>query len=106
MFLHLGLPSLRRLLLHIVQFGFDMGKSMQKSIGDAFFYLVIVWKLSIVLTDFDSVLRSPLAIIYFHGGVVGFYLGLAIYCREGLMGHEEGAAWLLMDFGHFLRVQF
>jgi len=60
------------------------GKKHAEIIGDAFFYLVIIWKLSVVLTDFDSVLRSPLAIVYFHGGVVGFYLGLLFIAGKSL----------------------
>lgn len=63
---------------------FRYGKKHAEIIGDAFFYLVIVWKLSVVLTDFDSVLRSPLAIVYFHGGVVGFYLGLLFIAGKSL----------------------
>ncbi|BAQ10223.1 hypothetical protein OXB_1752 [Bacillus sp. OxB-1] len=47
-------------------------------IADSFFWLVIVWKLSVVLTDFKSVVSAPLSILYFHGGVVGFFLGLAV----------------------------
>ncbi|MEK3935428.1 hypothetical protein MKY41_08900 [Sporosarcina sp. FSL W7-1349] len=46
-------------------------------VADSFFWLVIVWKLSVVLTDFKSVMSAPLSILYFHGGVVGFFLGLA-----------------------------
>lgn len=60
------------------------GKKHAEIIGDAFFYLVIIWKLSVVLTDFESVLRSPLAIVYFHGGVVGFYLGLLFIAGKSL----------------------
>jgi len=63
---------------------FRYGKKQAEIIGDAFFYLVIVWKLSIVLTDFDSVLRSPLAIVYFNGGSVGFYLGLLFIAGKTL----------------------
>ena len=69
---------------------FRYGKKHAEIIGDAFFYLVIVWKLSIVLTDFDSVLRSPLAIVYFHGGVVGFYLGLLFIAGKILWDMKKG----------------
>ena len=63
---------------------------MRKSLGDTFFYLVIVWKLSILFTDFDSVLRSPLAIFYFHGGVFGFYLGLLFIAGKILWEMKKG----------------
>jgi len=69
---------------------FRYGKKHAETIGDAFFYLVIVWKLSIILTDFGSVLRSPLAIVYFHGGVVGFYLGLLFIAGKTLWGLKKG----------------
>ncbi len=69
---------------------FRYGKKHAEIIGDAFFYLVIVWKLSIVLTDYESVLRSPLAIIYFHGGVVGFYLGLLVIAGKILWDMKKG----------------
>ena len=29
-----------------------------------------------ILTNFNTVIKSPLSIIYFDGGIVGFYLGL------------------------------
>jgi hypothetical protein len=69
---------------------FRYGKKHAEIIGDAFFYLVIVWKLSIVLTDFSSILRSPLAIVYFHGGVVGFYLGFLFIAGKALRDMEKG----------------
>lgn len=69
---------------------FRYGKKHAEIIGDAFFYLVIVWKLSLVLTDYESVLRSPLAIIYFNGGVVGFYLGLLFIAGKILWNMKKG----------------
>jgi len=51
---------------------------------------VIVWKLSLFITDFDSILRSPLAIFYFHGGIVGFYLGLIFISGKILWGLKKG----------------
>ncbi|MCZ2259023.1 hypothetical protein [Sporosarcina sp. G11-34] len=52
------------------------GKQIADLFGDAIFYLLIVWKLSVILTDFSTVIKSPLSIIYFDGGLVGFYFGL------------------------------
>ena len=52
------------------------GKKIAGLLVDAIFYFVLVWKLSVILTDFVSVIKSPLSIIYFNGGLVGFYLGL------------------------------
>ncbi len=69
---------------------FRYGKKNAELIGDMFFYLVIVWKLSVVLTDFDSVLRSPLAIFYFHGGLFGYYLGLLFIAGKILWEVKKG----------------
>jgi len=52
------------------------GKNIAEILVDATFYFIIVWKFSVILTDFGSVIKSPLSIIYFHGGAVGFYLGI------------------------------
>ena len=69
---------------------FRFGKKHAELIGDAFFYLVVVWKLSIIITDFGSILRSPLAVIYFHGGAVGFYLGLLFIGGKVLWDLKKG----------------
>lgn len=52
------------------------GKHLADVLADAIFYFIIIWKLSVIVTDFSSVINSPLSLIYFHGGLVGFYLGL------------------------------
>ncbi len=66
------------------------GKKYAEALSDAFFYLIIVWKLSVVITDFSSVIRSPLSLIYFNGGVVGFYLGLAFIAGKVLLDSKKG----------------
>lgn len=66
------------------------GKKHAETLSDVFFYLIIVWKLSVVLTDFSSVIRSPLSLIYFDGGVVGFYLGLAFIAGKVLLNRKKG----------------
>ncbi|WP_172369915.1 hypothetical protein [Sporosarcina jiandibaonis] len=52
------------------------GKRISSVLADSIFYFVLVWKLSVILTDFENVIKSPLSIIYFNGGEVGLYLGL------------------------------
>ena len=69
---------------------FRYGKAHAEFIGDAFFYLVVIWKLSLIITDFDSILRSPLAIVYFHGWNVGFYLGLLFILGKILWSLKKG----------------
>lgn len=51
-------------------------KSSADLYGDAIFYFIIVWKLSVVITDFKVVVKSPLTILYFNGGTVGLFLGI------------------------------
>ncbi|MEG0258990.1 MAG: hypothetical protein RR595_03040 [Lysinibacillus sp.] len=44
--------------------------------GDTIFTFVIVWKFSVIITDFSTVMKQPLALLYFNGGTMGFYLGI------------------------------
>lgn len=66
------------------------GKQHAEVMADTFFIVVIVWKLSVLLTDFGSVLRSPLAVIYFDGGAVGFYLGLLVAAGKIVVDRRKG----------------
>jgi hypothetical protein len=52
------------------------GKRIAGVLADSMFYFLFVWKLSVILTDFENVIKSPLSIIYFNGGSIGLYLGL------------------------------
>ncbi|MCZ2257258.1 hypothetical protein [Sporosarcina sp. G11-34] len=52
------------------------GKRISGVLSDSIFYFIIVWKFSVILTDFQNVIKAPLSIIYFNGGRIGFYLGL------------------------------
>ena len=55
---------------------FRFGKEISGVLVDSIFYFVLVWKLSVIVTDFGNVIKSPLSIIYFNGGTIGFYLAL------------------------------
>lgn len=44
--------------------------------GDAIFTFILVWKFSLIVTDFRGVMEQPLALIYFNGGTIGVYLGV------------------------------
>ncbi|MBE1555037.1 hypothetical protein [Sporosarcina limicola] len=66
------------------------GKKHAEILSDAFFYLVIVWKLSVILIDFSTVIRSPLTVLYFHGGILGFYFGLVFIIGKILWGVKKG----------------
>ncbi|WP_285395367.1 hypothetical protein [Lysinibacillus sp. fls2-241-R2A-57] len=44
--------------------------------GDAVFTFILVWKFSIIVTDFKTVIAQPFAILYFNGGTMGVILGV------------------------------
>jgi len=52
------------------------GKQVSGVMADSIFYFIIVWKFSVIVTDFQNVIKAPLSILYFNGGRIGFYLGL------------------------------
>ncbi|GEM_PF-5757189 len=58
------------------------GKRAAELIGDTVFTVLIVWKLSVIITDFPVIWRSPAAILYFNGGAPGFIAGI---CLAGLL---------------------
>ncbi|MDW0116986.1 hypothetical protein QTL97_08570 [Sporosarcina thermotolerans] len=53
-----------------------LGKVSATLFSDAVFYIIIIWKLSVIITDFSTVIRAPISIVYFNGGFTGFCLGL------------------------------
>ncbi|WP_050182237.1 hypothetical protein [Domibacillus robiginosus] len=73
------------------------GKSFADQFSNAAFLFVIVWKLSIILFQFQLVLQAPMSIVYFNGGIYGFWLGLAaalLYTYVKKMSSLETArAW-------------
>lgn len=52
------------------------GKEASSQFGDLVFVFIVVWKLSVVLTDFTTVIKHPLTILYFSGEKVGVYIGI------------------------------
>lgn len=52
------------------------GKITEDWYSDAAILFLLVWKLSVVITDFEMIIASPLSILYFNGGEAGLYLGL------------------------------
>lgn len=59
------------------------GKEAENLYSDAILLFIVVWKLSIIVTDFEMVVDSPLSILYFNGGSTGIYLGLAAALIRG-----------------------
>ncbi|MFC5604660.1 hypothetical protein [Sporosarcina koreensis] len=66
------------------------GKQPANRFGDAIFYLIIIWKLSVIITDFKIVIHAPFAIVYFNGGLVGFILGLAFVAYKTWLDWKKG----------------
>ena len=75
------------------------GKPQGDRVADAFFTLGLIWKFSILLTDFKSVLRSPMAFIYFDGGTIGFFLGHIVGLEKG-PAFDQGDACIVYGGGH------
>lgn len=46
--------------------------------GDAVFTFILVWKFSIIVTDFKAVIAQPVALLYFNGGTIGVFLGVMV----------------------------
>lgn len=44
--------------------------------GDAVFTFIVVWKFSIIVTDFKVVIAQPFSLLYFNGGTIGVLLGV------------------------------
>ena len=53
------------------------GKETEDWFSDAAILFLLVWKFSVVLTDFKLIIDSPLSILYFNGGRLGLFLGLS-----------------------------
>lgn len=45
--------------------------------GNAFFIFIVTWKLSFVLFQWKMSIKNPLSILYFNGGIKGYWLGVA-----------------------------
>lgn len=68
------------ILSFVVAYGvvrWKYGKTPATLLGDAIFYFFVVWKLSVILTDFKTVLQFPLSLLYFNGGTIGLFLGIS-----------------------------
>ena len=69
-------------LLAILITGIILWRKFCKEIEDWFsdvaILFLLVWKLSVILTEFQMILVSPLSILYFNGGKEGLILGLIV----------------------------
>ncbi|WP_342512961.1 hypothetical protein MKY34_20540 [Sporosarcina sp. FSL K6-1522] len=65
------------------------GKRHAERLSDALFTVLIVWKFSVILTDFSTVIQSPLTLIYFHGGAFGFILGVLFVIGKSIVERKR-----------------
>ncbi|MGM0855047.1 MAG: hypothetical protein ACQEWI_20970 [Bacillota bacterium] len=57
-------------------FLFFWNRKLSDWYSNSIFTFLLVWKLSVIVVDFQTVIKHPITILYFHGGVVGYWLGL------------------------------
>ncbi|MCR8851236.1 hypothetical protein [Lysinibacillus fusiformis] len=53
----------------------QFSKKWSEAYSDAAFTFILVWKFSLLVTDFKSVMAQPISLLYFNGGTVGVFLG-------------------------------
>ncbi|MCA1055330.1 hypothetical protein LCM10_10070 [Rossellomorea aquimaris] len=67
--------------------------------SNAVFYFILIWKLSVIVVDFGTVIKHPLTILYFNGGITGYWLGIAAILVYTLVKkvnpHHAIVAWFL-----------
>ncbi|MEI4771607.1 hypothetical protein WAX74_18450 [Psychrobacillus sp. FJAT-51614] len=51
-------------------------KETANQFSDIIFLFIVVWKLSIVLTDFSTIIQHPWMLLYFSGERAGVYIGV------------------------------
>ena len=56
----------------------QFSKKWSELYSDAIFTFIIVWKLSLLATDFKTVVSNPITLLYFNGGTIGVYLGVIV----------------------------
>lgn len=81
------------IIAFVVAYGavrFRFGKKNAEALLDAFFYFIVVWKLSVLVVDFKLVLQSPLSLLYFNGGIVGYTLGIVGAAGKFLWDKKKG----------------
>lgn len=62
----------------------QFGKKTATLYGDMAFTFIIVWKFSVIITDFKTVIVHPLTALYFNGGKIGIFLALIVVIIQAL----------------------
>lgn len=77
-----------------------ISKAFSEQVSSAAFLFIAVWKLSILLFQFDLVVKAPLSLLYFNGGTNGFILGiaaaLAYMWMKKMSAYKAALAWAVM----------
>lgn len=73
------------------------GKDTEDWYSDAAILFILVWKFSVLITDFEMILEFPLAILYFNGGETGLFLGL-LSALGRLLWQLKRKGWPEIDF--------
>lgn len=67
-------------LISIIIVGLILGILYRKEIAsifvDAILWLILIWKFSVIVTDFSLVIKHPLTLLYFNGGMIGLIIGM------------------------------
>lgn len=72
------IASLVGFLIAYLIIRFKYNKAIAEVLLDGFFYFILTWKLSVIITQFPTVIKAPLTILYFNGGTIGILLGLVV----------------------------
>ncbi|MCP3761174.1 hypothetical protein NLX67_02045 [Domibacillus sp. A3M-37] len=77
-----------------------LGKAFSEQVSSAAFLFIAVWKLSILLFQFELVIKAPLSLLYFNGGTNGFILGimvaLAYMGMKKMPAYKAALAWAVV----------
>ncbi len=73
--------------------------------SNAFFSFIIIWKLTVILFYFKMTMKNPLTIVYFNGGLKGYWIAFVIsllyfaykMTRSNKIGRNLiGEAWIFL----------
>ena len=73
------------------------GKDTEDWFTDAAILFILVWKFSVLITDFEMIFEFPLAILYFNGGETGLFVGV-LSALGRLLWQLKRKGWPEIDF--------
>lgn len=91
--------ALVAILLTVIVLRVQFPKEIASLYSDLALTFILVWKFSVILTDFALVVRHPLTILYFNGGKLGVALGAVAVVVQAWRKREkwsfEAGAWAI-----------